>query len=141
VRHQTIRCANRAPSQRSVAQSTDYTWTSPTVTRPHRTVRCAKGLVAATVGFTKQGRESRTVHCLVHPRTEGNQNLPNGAPTAPRSLGAIKGTLRRMELYTKHPLNILQRLGFATTHSFHCDRDLRISLSCNSATLFRVLIS
>jgi hypothetical protein len=25
--------------------------------------------------------------CPVRPRTEGNQSLPNGAPTAPRSLG------------------------------------------------------
>jgi hypothetical protein len=67
----------------------------------------------AMVGFIKQGRESRTVHCpvvhqTVHPRIEGNQGLPNGAPTAPRSLGTIKGTPRRMEQYTKHPLNILQ---------------------------------
>jgi hypothetical protein len=58
---------------------------------------------------------SFTIHCLVctgqfgaH-ATEGNQGLPNGAPTAPRSLGAIKGTARRMELYTKQSLNILQR--------------------------------
>jgi hypothetical protein len=54
-----------------------------------------------------------TVRCApdspVHPRTEGNQGLLNGAPTAPRSLGAIKRTPRRMELYTKQSLNILQR--------------------------------
>jgi hypothetical protein len=50
-----------------------------------------------------------TVHCPVHPRTDGNQGLPNGAPTAPRFLGAIKGTPRCMELHTKHSLNILQR--------------------------------
>jgi hypothetical protein len=50
-----------------------------------------------------------TVQCApnspVHPRTEGNQGLQIGAPTTPRSLGAIKGTLRRMEHHTKHPLN------------------------------------
>jgi hypothetical protein len=34
----------------------------------------------------------------VHPRTEGKHGLPNGAPTVPRSLGAIKGTPWRMEL-------------------------------------------
>jgi hypothetical protein len=34
---------------------------------------------------------------LVRSRTEGNQSLPNVAPTAPRSLGAIKETPRRME--------------------------------------------
>jgi hypothetical protein len=69
------------------------------------------------------------------PRTEGNQGLPNGAPTAPRSFGAIKGIPWRMELHTKHPLNILQRRDFANTWLVHCDR----YLSCNSAVLFRVL--
>jgi hypothetical protein len=44
----------------------------------------------------------------VHPRIEGNLGLPNGAPTAPRCLGAIKRTPRHMEHYTKHPLNVLQ---------------------------------
>jgi hypothetical protein len=71
----------------------------------------------------------------VRPRTEGNQSLPNGDPTAPRSLGAIKGTLRRMELYT-HQLNILQRRDFANTQLFHCDRDLSTSLSCNPLCYF-----
>jgi hypothetical protein len=51
---------------------------------------------------------SQTFSYLVYPRTEGNLSLPNGAPTAPRSLGAIKGTPRRMEHHTKHPLNILR---------------------------------
>jgi hypothetical protein len=79
------------------------------------------------------------VHCPVHPRTEGNQSLPNEAPTAPRSLGAKKGIPRRMELYTKHPLNILQRRDFANTHLVHCDIYLSTSLSCNSVVLFHVL--
>jgi hypothetical protein len=60
-----------------------------------------------------------TVRCapdsLVYPQTEGNQCLPNGATTAPRSLGAIEGTHRHMELYTKHPLNILQHRDTTTT--------------------------
>jgi hypothetical protein len=46
--------------------------------------------------------------CPVRPRTKGNNSLPNGAQTAPSYLGAIKGTPRRMEQYTKHPLNILR---------------------------------
>jgi hypothetical protein len=75
----------------------------------------------------------------VHPRTEGNQCLPNRASTTPRSLGAIKGTSWRMELHTKHPLNILQRRDFANTRLFHRDRDLSTSLSCNSVVLFHVL--
>jgi hypothetical protein len=35
---------------------------------------------------------------------------------APSCLGAIKGTHRRMEQYTKHLLNILRRRDFAFTH-------------------------
>jgi hypothetical protein len=51
----------------------------------------------------------------MHPRTEGNQSLPNGAPMAPMSLGAIKGTPRRIEHYTKHLLNILQHRDITFT--------------------------
>jgi hypothetical protein len=38
-------------------------------TRPHRTVQCAKGVVAATVSFARKGRRLRIVHCLVVHRT------------------------------------------------------------------------
>jgi hypothetical protein len=139
--HRTVRCASRAPSQWPAVKSVDDTWTSPTVIRSHRTVRCATEPVAAMVGFAKQGRKSHIVHCPVHPWIEGNQGLSIGTQTAPSCLGAIKGTPRHMEHKTKHPLNIVQRLDFATTHSFHCDRDLSNSLSCNFAALFRVLVS
>jgi hypothetical protein len=44
----------------------------------------------------------------MHPQTEGNQGLPNGISTAPRPLGAIKGTPRRIEQNTKHTLSTLQ---------------------------------
>jgi hypothetical protein len=56
--NRTVRCApdclvsQPRPRQRPVARSAGDTWTSPTVTRSHRTVRCATGPVAATVGFT-----------------------------------------------------------------------------------------
>jgi hypothetical protein len=79
--------------------------------------------------------------CPVQPRTEGNQSLPIGTQTTRGYLGAIIETPRRMEHNTKHPLNILQCLDFASTHSFHCDRDLSTSLSCNSAALCHVLVS
>jgi hypothetical protein len=62
--------------------------------------------------------------CPVRPRTEGNYCLPNGAPMASSCLGAIKGTPRCMEQYTKPPLNILRRLDSANTHLIHCLRDL-----------------
>jgi hypothetical protein len=92
-------------------------------------VRCAMGTEGATVGFARKGRRSGTRQVLFmsggaldfpvrHP-TEGKNCLPNGTPTAPSCLGAIKGTPRRMEHNTKHSLNILRRLDFATTHSDH----------------------
>jgi hypothetical protein len=71
----------------------------------------------------------------VRPRTESNYDLPNGAPTAPSCLRAIKGTPRCMEQYTKQPLNILRRRDLAFTHLVHRDRDLNTFLSCNSAVL------
>jgi hypothetical protein len=123
VAHPTLRCLTPdgpvPPPEQEISQSEDF------VSRPSRalfTVWCAPD-------------------SPVHPRTEGNQSLPNRALTTSKSLGAIKGTPSRMEQYTKHPLNILHRLDFASTHSFHCYRYLINSLSCNSAALFRLLIS
>jgi hypothetical protein len=130
------------PYQRSAARSVGDMWTSPTVERSHRTVRCATKVVAAMVVFTRKGR--KIVHCSlsggapdcpVRPWTEGNYSLPNGVQTAPSYLGAIKGTPRRMEQYTKHPLNILRRQDFTFTHLIHYDRDSSTFLSCNSVVL------
>jgi hypothetical protein len=113
----------------------------------HWTVRCAMGPEASNgrfrqtrKGITHCSLSSGAPDCLVRPRAEGNQSLSNGAPTAPRSLGDIKGTPRRMEqkyqASFEHPKT--QR---------HCDhtralidRDLSKDLSCNSAVLFRVLL-
>jgi hypothetical protein len=53
--------------------------------------------------------------------TEDKNCLPNGDRTTPSCLGAIKGTPRRMEQYTKPPLNILRCLYSASTHPDHCD--------------------
>jgi hypothetical protein len=66
---------------------------------------------------------------------EGYYGLPNGAPTAPSCLRAIKGTPRRMEQYTKHLLNILSRRDFTFTHLVRCDRDSSTFLSCNFVVL------
>jgi hypothetical protein len=73
--------------------------------------------------------------CPVRPRTEGNYCLPNGAPTAPSCLGAIKGTPRRMEQYIKPLLNILRCRDLAFAHLIHCVRDLSTFLSCNFVVL------
>jgi hypothetical protein len=54
--------------------------------------------------------------CPVRHLAEGKNCLPNGDPTTPNCLGAIKRTPRRMEHITKPPLNILRRLDSASTH-------------------------
>jgi hypothetical protein len=56
---------------------------------------------------------------LVHPQIEGNQGLQNRTSTDPRPLGAIKGTPRHMEQYTKHILSTLQ-LRDSTTMPLKC---------------------
>jgi hypothetical protein len=60
----------------------------------------------------KEGNPHRTVSggapdCPVRQATEGKNCLPRMHPTAPSCLGAIKGTPRRMEENTKHPLSIV----------------------------------
>jgi hypothetical protein len=59
--------------------------------------------------------------CPVRQLIEGKNCLPNGGPTAPSCLGAIKGTPGHMEQHTKPPLNILRHLDTARTHPDHCD--------------------
>jgi hypothetical protein len=58
-----------------------------------------------------------------HP-IEDKNCLPIGSPMAHSCLGAIKGTPRHMEQYTKHSLIILRRLDSTATHSDRCVRDL-----------------
>jgi hypothetical protein len=80
----------------------------PTVRRGHWTVRCALDSVrctndseSPTVGFAKEGKKSAP-DCPVRQATEGKNYLPGMLSTAPSCLGAIKGSPRRMEEYTKH---------------------------------------
>jgi hypothetical protein len=93
----------------------------------HRTVRCPieKETNQSGDSLPHPALVLFTVWCApdspVRPRTEGKNCLPNGAPTTPSCLGAIKGTPRRMEQYTKPPLNILRCLESASTHPDHCD--------------------
>ena len=47
-----------------------------------------------------------TGQCPVRQATEGKNCLPGMLSTTPSCLGAIKGTPRRMEEYTKHSLSI-----------------------------------
>jgi hypothetical protein len=116
--HQTVRCAPDCPvSQRSAGPTVDCAICArhvaePTIGRGHRTVRCtpdsvwcANGSQAPTVGFDREGKKSAP-DCPVRQATEGKICLPGMLSTAPSCLGAIKGTPRRMEEYTKHSLSI-----------------------------------
>jgi hypothetical protein len=118
----------------------------PTVGWLHRTVRCAKGVEYATVGFTRKGRRSSTgqelfmsggaLDCPVHHPTKGKSCLPIGSPTAPSCLEAIKGTSRRMEQHTKHSLINLRYLDSAATHLDRYVRDLSTFRVENSCAVF-----
>jgi hypothetical protein len=91
----------------------------PTARRRHRIVRCAPDMSGAptaprlpTVGFARKGKKSApdsvrcAPDCPVRQATEGKNCLPGLLSTAPSCLGAIKGTPRRIEENTKHPLSI-----------------------------------
>jgi hypothetical protein len=75
----------------------------------------------------EEGNPHRTVSggapdYLVRQATEGKNCLPRLLSTAPSCLGAIKGTPRRMEVYTKHSLSIPK----------HQDIDSALLIPCNS---------
>jgi hypothetical protein len=71
-----------------------------------------------TVDFAVKGKKSGTGHCPVRQTIEGKNCLPRLLSTAPSCLGAIKGTPRRMEEYTKHPLSILDHSHSTLAHLF-----------------------
>jgi hypothetical protein len=91
-------------------------------------------LAHRTNGCDRKWRRSSTEHvlfmsggapdCPVRHPTEDKNCLPSWSPTAPSCLGAIKGTPRRMELYTKHSLNFLRLLDSASMHLDCCVSDL-----------------
>jgi hypothetical protein len=104
----------------------------PTVGRGHRTVhRTVSGAPTApkcqrSASPNKEGDPHRTVaggapDCPGCQATEGKNCLPGMHSTAPSCLGAIKGTPRRMEEYTKHSLSIPKHQGFNSTHLILCD--------------------
>jgi hypothetical protein len=117
------------------AQSVGDTWPAPMVTRPHRTVRCATKAGGCNGRLRQIRKEFAYCSCPVRPRTEGKYCLPIGAPTAPSCLGAIKGTPRHMEQYTKHLLNILRHRDLAFAQLIRYVRDLSTFMSCNSIVL------
>jgi hypothetical protein len=86
-------------------------------------VRCANGSESPTVGCAKIGKKSAP-DCPVRQSTEGKNCLPGMLSTAPSCLGAIKGTPRRMEDNTKHPLSIVDHSHSILAHLFDILSDL-----------------
>jgi hypothetical protein len=84
----------------------------------HRTVRCANGRLH------QRRKEIRTGQCPMRQATEGKNCLLEMLSTAPSCLGAIKGTHRRMEEYTKHSLSIVDHSHFILAHLFDILSDL-----------------
>jgi hypothetical protein len=94
----------------------------------HRTVSSAPRRPKAQRSASQEKERNRAVFmsggapdCPVRQPAEGNNCLPNGVPTAPSYLGAIKGTPKHMEQTHKHLLNILRCLDSANTHLDHRD--------------------
>ena len=82
-----------------------------------------------TVDCAVYGKKSGTGHvrcapdCPVRQSTEGKISLPRLLSTAPSCLGAIKGTPRRMEKYTKHVLSIPKHQDIDSAPLILCNSD------------------
>jgi hypothetical protein len=135
--HRTVRCAPDCPvSQRSAGPTVGHAICArhvaeSTVGRGHRTVRCAPDANGSQIcngrlrclwneiGHRTVSGVHRTVRCTR--RQKAGLAFPDLFSTAPSCLGAIKGTPRRMEEYTKHSYNIPKHQDIDLAHSFHCD--------------------
>jgi hypothetical protein len=94
----------------------------------HRTVSGAPTALhlQGSASPNKERNPHRTVSggapdCPVRQTTEGKICLPGMLSTAPSCLGAIKGTPRRMEEYTKDSLSIPKHQDSNSAHSILCD--------------------
>jgi hypothetical protein len=118
--HRTIWSANSARANgRKRNQRATRGLSQRSVGAPDYPVR--QEVRGATVGFTRKGRRSGTRQalflsggapdCPVHQPTEGKNGLPNEAPTAPRPLGSIKGTPRRLKQEKKSSQQVYTSFG------------------------------
>jgi hypothetical protein len=132
--HRTVRCApDCLVSQRSAGPTVGRAIRArhvvePTVGRGHRTVSGAPTArnLQRPASPKKERNPHRTVSdgapdCPVRQATEGKNCLPGMHSTAPSCLGAIKGTPRRMEEYTKHSLSISKHQDFDSAYLILCD--------------------
>jgi hypothetical protein len=105
--------SQRCPHQRSAAQSAGDAWPEPTVSwrtglsGVHRTVSgeprgpllqwsAEPNMEGDRAPDKLQELSGGASDSPVHRPTEGKDCLPKGIPTAPRPLGSIKGTPRRL---------------------------------------------
>jgi hypothetical protein len=133
--HRTVRCAPDCPvSQRSAAQSTRDAWPGQRseggtgLSGVHRTVSGAP--MAPNRQQSATPKQERNPHRTVsggapdypvRQATEGKNCLPGMLSTAPSCPGAIKGTPRRMEEYTKHSLSFSKHQDSNSAHLIPCD--------------------
>jgi hypothetical protein len=117
--HRTVPCAPDCPvSQRSAGPTVGRAIyaghvAKPTARRVHRTCSVCQrlsGCQRSTAPLLEGNRAPDSVRCApdcpVRQSTEGKICLPGLLSTAPSCFGAIKGTPRRMEEYTKHSKSI-----------------------------------
>jgi hypothetical protein len=137
----SVRCARLARanwplsdcpvSQRSAARSARDTWPSQRLeggtglSGVHRTCPVRQrlsNLQRSASPFKEGNRAPDSVRCApdcpLRQTTEGKNCLPRLLSTAPSCLGAIKGTPRRMEVYTKYSLSILDHSHIILAHLF-----------------------
>jgi hypothetical protein len=94
----------------------------------HRTVSGAPMALnlQRSASLKKERNPHRTVSggapdCPMRQATEGKNCLSGMLSMAPSYLGAIKGTPRCMEEYTKHSLSIPKHQDSHSAHSILCD--------------------
>jgi hypothetical protein len=134
--HRTVRRANGRQGQRSAVRSARDTWLSQRLEGGtdlfgvHRTCPVRQrlsGYQRLTAPFLERNRAPDSVRCapdcLVHQSTEGKISLPRLLSTSPSCLGAIKGTPRRMEEYTKHLLSIPKHRDIDSAPLILCNSD------------------
>jgi hypothetical protein len=119
--------SQQRPRQRSAAQSAGDAWPEPTVSwrtglsGVHRTVsgeprgplleRSAEPDMEGDRAPDKlQDLSGGASDCPARHPTEGKNCLPKGIPTAPRPLGSIKGTPRRLQKNTSAANNCIHHL-------------------------------
>jgi hypothetical protein len=100
----------------------------PTARRGHRTCPVRQrlsGCQRSAAPFKERNRAPDSVRCApdcpVRQSIEGKISLPRLLSTAPSCLGAIKGTPRRMEEYTKHSYNIPKHQDINSAPLILCD--------------------